>query len=58
MAVLLYGGWTHPYWHDEIGAHFGQAFMEADRHFTGKKDLAGATETRLSPILPKIHLVV
>jgi len=20
-----YGGWTHPYWHDEIGSHFGQA---------------------------------
>jgi dihydrofolate reductase len=32
-----YGGWTHPYWHDEIGAHFGQAFMNADSLLLGRK---------------------
>lgn len=32
-----YGGWTHPYWHDEIGAHFGQAFAEADAVLLGRK---------------------
>ena len=32
-----YGGWTHPYWHDEIGAHFGQAFTEADTLILGRK---------------------
>ncbi len=32
-----YGGWTHPYWHDEIGAHFGQAFAEADTLLLGRK---------------------
>jgi dihydrofolate reductase len=31
------GGWTLPYWHDEIGAHFGQAFMEADAILLGRK---------------------
>jgi dihydrofolate reductase len=32
-----YGGWTHPYWHDEIGAHFAQAFMDADALLLGRK---------------------
>lgn len=32
-----YGGWTHPYWHDEIGSHFGQAMMEADALLLGRK---------------------
>lgn len=32
-----YGGWTHPYWHDEIGVHFGQAFAEADAVLLGRK---------------------
>ena len=31
------GGWTIPYWHDEIGAHFGQAFMEMDALLLGRK---------------------
>jgi len=22
---FVHGGWTHPYWHDDIGAHFFQA---------------------------------
>ncbi len=34
---FTYGGWTHPYWHDEIGAHFGQIFAEADTLLLGRK---------------------
>ncbi len=36
-----YGGWTHPYWHDEIGAHFGRAFQEADTLLLGRKTWQG-----------------
>ena len=32
-----YGGWTLPYWHDEIGAHFEQAFADADALLLGRK---------------------
>lgn len=32
-----HGGWTLPYWHDEISTHFGQAFMEADTLLLGRK---------------------
>ncbi len=32
-----YGGWTRPYWHDEIGVHFGQAFADADALLLGRK---------------------
>ena len=31
------GGWTLPYWHDEIGAHFGQIFADADTLLLGRK---------------------
>jgi dihydrofolate reductase len=30
------GGWTNPYWHDDIGAHFFQAMMEADALLLGR----------------------
>jgi hypothetical protein len=36
-----YGGWTHPYWHDDIGVHFGQAFAEADAVLLGRKTWQG-----------------
>lgn len=36
-----YGGWTHPYWDNEIGAHFGQAFQEADTLLLGRKTWQG-----------------
>ncbi len=32
-----YGGWTLPYWHDDIGAHFVQAFSQADTFLLGRK---------------------
>ena len=31
------GGWTHQYWHDEIGAHFFEAFSQADALLLGRK---------------------
>jgi len=32
-----HGGWTVPYWHDEIGAHFFQAMAQADAFLLGRK---------------------
>lgn len=34
---FTHGGWTLPYWHDEIGAHFGQIFADADTLLLGRK---------------------
>lgn len=31
------GGWTWPYWHDDIGAHFFQAMSESDAILLGRK---------------------
>ena len=32
-----HGGWTGPYWHDDIGAHFFQAMTQADALLLGRK---------------------
>jgi len=32
-----HGGWTLPYWHDDIGAHFSKAFGEADTLLLGRR---------------------
>ena len=32
-----YGGWTQPYWHDDIGVHFFQAMTQADALLLGRK---------------------
>jgi len=32
-----HGGWTWPFWHDEIGAHFAQAMSESDAMLLGRK---------------------
>lgn len=32
-----HGGWTLPYWHDEIGVHFGEVFKDADALILGRK---------------------
>ena len=43
-----YGGWTQPYWHDDIGAHFFQAMSQADALLLGRKTWeihGGAFET-------------
>ena len=34
---FTHGGWTMPYWHDDIGAHFFQAMMQADALLLGRK---------------------
>ena len=34
---FAHGGWTLPYWHDDIGAHFGPIFAEADTLLLGRK---------------------
>ncbi len=38
---FTHGGWTHPYWHDEIGAHFFQAMLESDTLLLGRKTWQG-----------------
>jgi dihydrofolate reductase len=34
---FMHGGWTFPYWHDDIGQHFFQAMSEADAILLGRK---------------------
>jgi dihydrofolate reductase len=31
------GGWTWPYWHDDIGAHFAEVMSESDAFLLGRK---------------------
>lgn len=32
-----HGGWTWPYWHDDIGNHFFETFSQADAFLLGRK---------------------
>jgi dihydrofolate reductase len=34
---FIHGGWTHPYWHDDIGGHFFEAVSQADAILLGRK---------------------
>jgi dihydrofolate reductase len=34
---FAYGGWTMPYWHDDIGAHFFESMSQADTLLLGRK---------------------
>ncbi|MCE7980936.1 MAG: dihydrofolate reductase [Caldilinea sp. CFX5] len=34
---FTHGGWTWPYWHDDIGAHFFQAISHCDTLLLGRK---------------------
>lgn len=36
-----YGGWTLPYWHDDIGLHFMQAMEDTDTFLLGRKTWQG-----------------
>jgi dihydrofolate reductase len=36
-----HGGWTLPYWHDDIGAHFFESMGEADTFLLGRKTWQG-----------------
>jgi len=45
---FIHGGWTWPYWHDEIGQHFFETMTEADTLLFGRKTWqihGGAFET-------------
>ena len=34
---FTHGGWTVPYWHDDIGKHFFETFSQADAFLLGRK---------------------
>lgn len=34
---FVHGGWTQPYWHDEIGEHFFKEIAECDALLVGRK---------------------
>ena len=34
---FVHGGWTMPYWHDDIGAHFFQTMTQTDTFLLGRK---------------------
>jgi dihydrofolate reductase len=34
---FVHGGWTMPYWHDDIGKHFFEAISQADAILLGRK---------------------
>jgi dihydrofolate reductase len=34
---FAHGGWTRPYWHDDIGAHFFQTMSQADALLLGRR---------------------
>jgi dihydrofolate reductase len=34
---FTYGGWTWPFWHDDIGAHFFEAMGQSDALLLGRK---------------------
>ncbi len=38
---FVHGGWTLPYWHDDIGAHFFEAMSQADAFLLGRKTWQG-----------------
>jgi dihydrofolate reductase len=38
---FAHGGWTGPYWHDDLGAHFFQAMRESDALLLGRKTWQG-----------------
>jgi dihydrofolate reductase len=38
---FAHGGWTHPYWHDDIGAHFSEAMSQTGALLLGRKTWQG-----------------
>jgi dihydrofolate reductase len=36
-----HGGWTWPYWHDDIGAHFGEVMQDVDAFLLGRRTYVG-----------------
>jgi len=40
---FAHGGWTFPYWHDDIGSHFFAAMADCDTFLLGRKTWQGHT---------------
>ena len=38
---FAHGGWTGPYWHDDMGAHFFEAMQQSDALLLGRKTWQG-----------------
>ena len=38
---FAHGGWTGPYWHDDMGAHFFEAMQQSDTLLLGRKTWQG-----------------
>jgi len=38
---FVHGGWTWPYWHDDLGVYFSQAMSESDTMLLGRKTWQG-----------------
>lgn len=38
---FAHGGWTHPYWHDDMGAHFFQSMSQTGALLLGRKTWQG-----------------
>lgn len=41
---FAHGGWTIPYWHDDIGAHFGAVMSEVDALLLGRRTYVSHAE--------------
>jgi dihydrofolate reductase len=44
-----HGGWTVPYWHDDIGNAFGALMLETDAFLLGRKTYVTHTNVELPP---------
>lgn len=54
-----HGGWTWPYWHDEIGRHFFEAMENADTFLLGRKtwQIHSVFETMKEPFADTLNAV-
>jgi dihydrofolate reductase len=41
---FAHGGWTHPYWHDDIGATFGALMQDVDAFLLGRRTYVAHAE--------------
>ena len=54
-----HGGWTRPYWHDEIGKHFFETMQTADAFLLGRKtwQIHSIFETMKEPFADALNAV-
>ena len=52
---FVHGGWTLPYWHDDIGKHFFEVMAQSDTLLLGRKTWQ-PMPARSSRWPPVIHL--